>query len=158
MPIRENGEVPSLPMRNWNEKILFRESPWIVFPAYLWGIETGSYAACAALYWRSQPTYEELKPIFGYVWFWSGGVPSLPMRNWNLVRHLGWSPTWQSSQPTYEELKQLMNIIAQDKVKGSQPTYEELKPNKRRFNNEENLRSQPTYEELKRIFQSSPLS
>ena len=82
------------------------------FSAYLWGIETTVYAYQIEENWyRSQPTYEELKLIFEH------GINQ---------RKVG-------SQPTYEELKLDRKVFSSDEIVSSQPTYEELKHSPIRF-------------------------
>ena len=70
-------------MRNWNPYSNKIEDAFIKFPAYLWGIETVSPLPSIYIIYRSQPTYEELKPV-------------------QLEKVVGDDA---GSQPTYEELK-----------------------------------------------------
>ena len=61
-PVRQGSTVLSLPMRNWNIFYLLLRPPGEKFSAYLWGIETLSISLIAS-------------PALS--------VFSLPMRNWN---------------------------------------------------------------------------
>ena len=100
------GNVFSLPMRNWNQGTVWWSSFPFPFSAYLWGIETHHGFSFSSFHHGFQLTYEELKPytttrglpvnreFSAYLWgietdLFQGRsadgslVFSLPMRNWN---------------------------------------------------------------------------
>ena len=163
-------------MRNWNPAGTSSTGQIPLFPAYLWGIETCYPDDQKPPLRRSQPTYEELKPLQAppgtprcpgsqptYEELkrprirraaTAPAVPSLPMRNWNrsVLRAVQPAPR---SQPTYEELKLLQAVEGANPLLRSQPTYEELKPTLVVLLYLVAVSSQPTYEELKRFISNS---
>ena len=136
-------------MRNWNncpERI--RDTPYVLFSAYLWGIETISFCSsfilsrefsaylwgietrgtlrAAARHLCSQPTYEELKRPFR-----AGCLRWYPFSAylWGIETLIAGAFCLQEfcSQPTYEELKPKWRPSEELSRGSSQPTYEELK-------------------------------
>ena len=141
--------VPSLPMRNWNRNNSVATFTVSMFPAYLWGIETGVQPSACFRSLRSQPTYEQLKqpsvrttsrcssrsqPTYEELKRYREGlatlraeVPSLPMRNWNKITS---SPVITSGiVPSLPMRNWNRRRKVMDFMDGacSQPTYEELK-------------------------------
>ena len=120
-----------------------------MFPAYLWGIETGQRVDMVRKYSGSQPTYEELKLLFLQVFL--QGLSVFPAYLWGIETLYNKESTAETSRfPAY-----LWGIETQwsppgsPARRGSQPTYEELKPDRAMSKAHRRFRSQPTYEELK---------
>ena len=120
--------VWSLPMRNWNNSGIHHLVFYIMFEAYLWGIETrrGGY----------------LSPRPSPVW-------SLPMRNWNYVQPPYYNMGVERLKPTYEELKRCWHWLVRCSKGCLKPTYEELKLAIKDRLQMVMFGLKPTYEELK---------
>ena len=88
------------------DKHLPRPGRIVLYPAYLWGIETRGKREYNSAGTCIQPTYEELKH--------------------NKVHKE--IPNYQGIQPTYEELKHERQRELFEEQLRIQPTYEELKP------------------------------
>jgi len=120
-------------------------------PDYLWGIETEPVTRKIIVQSGFQTTYEELKRLFPFGWFYTVTASRLPMRNWNILKSFRETPAklasrlpmrnWNSfllvlemkerSLPDYLwGIETRLSYIARRDAFGFQTTYEELKPMK----------------------------